>query len=166
MHIHAEELTEWQFTDRWRQRYAEWIRPGGHGALSDRRNETIAWTPLSRPVAKCILALVTTAGLHLRTQQPFDVLRPEGDWSFREIPSNTPSDALTISHTHYNHEDANRDVNCIFPIDRAREVRSAGVVRDLTPTFFGLMGFVPDASTLRTTAPAIAERLRQEGADI
>lgn len=161
------ELREWELTPEWERRFDEWISPGGHGARGDLRNDPIAWTPLVRPLSECTVALVTTAGVHLRTQPPFDVLRREGDWSYREIPWDTPADDLMITHTHYNHDDADRDVNCMFPVDRLRELRAAGVIGAIAPMFFGLMGFVPNATpTLRETAPVVAERLRAEGAEI
>ena len=56
-------------------------------ALSDRlvasfrsRDETaIPWCPVHKPLAESKIALVTTAGLHHRGQQPFDMLDRRGD---------------------------------------------------------------------------------------
>jgi D-proline reductase (dithiol) PrdB len=160
-------LLDWEFTPQWQERWAEWMKPGGHGALADVRNERLAWTPLARPLAECRVALLTTGGVHLRTQEPFDVMKPDGDWSYRAIPSDTPPEALTITHTHYNHLDADRDVNCMFPIERLPELCDEGVIGAAAPTFFGMMGWVPDPrQTVRDTVPAIVERAKAEAVDI
>lgn len=161
------ELLEWQFTPQWQERWAAWMHPGGHAALADVRNEHLAWAPLTKPLAECTVMLLTTGGIHLRTQTPFDVLKKDGDWSHREISSDTPPDSLTITHTHYNHLDADRDVNCMFPIERLPELCDQGVIGGVARTFFGLMGWVPDPrATVRDTVPAIVARAKAEGVDI
>ena len=161
------ELLDWEFTEKWRQRWAEWMTPGGHGAIADVRNESLAWTPPGKPLAECTVALVTTGGVHLRTQEPFDVMKEDGDWSLREIPADTPPGALMITHTHYNHLDADRDVNVMFPIERLAELAEKGVIGGVARTHFGMMGWVPDPrATVRDTVPAIVARARSENVDI
>ncbi len=72
-----------------------------------------------------------------------------------------------ITHTHYNHLDADRDVNCMFPIERLPELRDQGVIGGVARTCFGLMGWVPDPRpTVRDTIPAIVARAKAEGVDI
>jgi D-proline reductase (dithiol) PrdB len=46
----------------------------------------IPWTPLRKPITACRVALVTTAGVHLRTQPPFDMQNPLGEASCRDLP--------------------------------------------------------------------------------
>jgi Glycine/sarcosine/betaine reductase selenoprotein B (GRDB) len=122
------ELRNWQFTSDWQQRWTEWMSPGGHGSIADVRNDKLAWTPLTKPLAQCNITLLTSGGVHLRAQNAYDVSKKDGDWSWRPIPSDTPTGALAITHTHYNHLDADRDVNCMLPIDRLRELRDQGVI--------------------------------------
>lgn len=45
---------------------------------------TTAITPLWKPLSNCSVALVTTAGLSLPDQPPFDVTIRMGDSSFRD----------------------------------------------------------------------------------
>jgi D-proline reductase (dithiol) PrdB len=161
------ELLDWEFTSKWQERWTDWMRPGGHGALADVRNESLALTPLDKPLAESTVALLTTGGVHLKSQTPFDVMKADGDWSLREIPADTPPDALTITHTHYNHLDADKDVNVMFPIERLAELRAAGVVGGVAKTFYGLMGWVPDPRpTVRDTVPTIVARAKSEDVDI
>lgn len=164
--IAVSELRQWEMTPISQKRWEEWIT-GNHGARGDLRNSSIAWTPLTKSLSRCRLALVSTGGIHLKSQPPFDLLNHDGDWSYREIPSDSSSGDLTVSHSHYNHLDADRDVNCMFPIDRVRELRDEKVIGGLVPTFFGLMGFIPNATPLlRESGPQVARRLKEQGADI
>ena len=48
------------------------------------------WTPISKPLAKSRIAVVTPGGLYRPAMDPpFDGDSPEGDWSFRAIPGDT-----------------------------------------------------------------------------
>jgi D-proline reductase (dithiol) PrdB len=129
---------------------------------------TIPWSPLRKPLAECVLALVTTAGVHVRTDRPFDMTDRDGDPSFRIIPTETSADALTITHRYYDHSAADRDLNVVLPRDRARELVSERRIAGVTPRVYSFMGHV-DGAHLRTlmegTGPDVARRLLADGAD-
>jgi D-proline reductase (dithiol) PrdB len=74
---------------------------------------------------------------------------------------------LAITHTHYNHVDADRDVNCMFPLDRLRELRDQGVIGGIAPVAYTIMGFNPDPGPLtQKTIPELARRIKAGGADL
>lgn len=123
---------------------------------------------LTRPFAECTAALVTTAGVHLKEQTPFDMENPDGDASFRELPTETPLAALTITHKYYDHRDADADINVVFPLQRFRELVEQRVIGRLAPRHFGLMGHIDGAQTtklIETSAPEIAAKLQADGVD-
>ncbi|MFQ5735240.1 MAG: glycine/sarcosine/betaine reductase selenoprotein B family protein [Thermodesulfobacteriota bacterium] len=129
--------------------------------------EGVPWMPFAGDLSGCMVALVTTAGVHLRSQEPFDMEDPNGDPSFRELPSGAPRGDYTITHDYYDHTDADKDLNIVYPIDRLKEMEQAGAIGSLAPVNFGFMGHVdgPYIETLiRKTAPEVASRLREEGA--
>ena len=43
-------------------------------------------TPLKKPLNESKLALLTTGGLHLKTDTPFDTKHKDGDCSYRMLP--------------------------------------------------------------------------------
>ncbi len=151
------------------ERFRRWLKliAEMHNGVRFTANESVAWAPLRKPLAACAVALVSTAGVHLKNQPKHDLLNPHGDTSFREIPGNTRAQDLAVDHVHYDTTDANADPNCVFPIDRLRELVEMGIVGAIAPTHFGFMGFIPDGRLLRdTTAPVVAERLLAEGTDV
>lgn len=165
--MRAAELTEWQYTARQIARWESWIVGGGHGPKGDIRNTDIALTQLGKPLAECKVSLLSTGGVHVKNEEPFDLLIPAGDPSFRRIPADLDSTSLMFSHSHYNHRDADADPNCMFPIDRLRELCADGLVGGMTDTFYGLMGFVPNPRPfIDTTGPEIASELKSTGTDI
>ncbi len=127
------------------------------------------WTPLRKDLRACAVALVTTAGVHLATDAPFDMGDRRGDPSFREVPSDAPGSLLRVTHDYYDHRDADRDVNVVFPIDRLRELRDAGEIGRTAPRHYSFMGHVtgPHLETLRgATSREVARRLREAGVDL
>ncbi len=93
------------------------------------------WTPLRKPLGECVVGVVTTAGLHLKGDEPFDVDAEAGDPTFREIPSGFDAADLRVAHTHYPHRYFEQDHGVILPIDRLRELEAGGVFR-LARRFF------------------------------
>ena len=128
---------------------------------------SVPWTPLRRPVRECTVALVTTAGVHLASDPPFDMQDPDGDPSLRVIPVEAPRNAVRITHKYYDHSAADRDLNVVLPIDRLRELAAAGRVGGVAPRIYSLMGHI-DGAHVRTlierTAPEVARRLCEDGA--
>ena len=128
----------------------------------------VPWSEPAKPLREAVVALVTTGGVHLDTQQPFDMSDPNGDPTFREIPVNTPAEHLAITHDYYNHRDADRDPELVFPVRALRELADAGALCALHPRAYGLMGHIdgPHLATLREhTAPHIARGLAAAGVD-
>jgi D-proline reductase (dithiol) PrdB len=128
----------------------------------------IPWAPLRKPLPDCALALVTTAGVHLRTDTPFDMSDRDGDPSFRIVPADAAPAALTITHKYYDHSAADRDLNVVLPLERARELVAARRIGALAPRIYSFMGHVdgPHVPTLvERTAPDVADRLLRDGAD-
>ena len=75
------------------------------------------WTELTEEITLSRLALVTTGGVHLKTQLPFNMFDPSGDPTFREIPADINPSALAVTHDYYDHKDADKDINIVLPIE-------------------------------------------------
>ncbi len=127
------------------------------------------WTPLAKPVRECKVALVTTGGVHLKTQEPFDMENPDGDPTFREIPGGAAREALTITHDYYDHRGADADLNVVFPHERLAEMAAEGAIGGVSPVHLSFMGHIDKELVERLvaeTAPAAARRLREAGAEV
>lgn len=136
-----------------------------HGFLV---NVESPWAPLLKQVEKCRIALVTTAGVHLRSQSPFDMEDREGDPTFRVIPSQIGPEDLMITHNYYDHRDADRDINVVLPIQRLKELEVEGLVGEVAPHHFSFMGHIigRHIETLTSrTAPEVAKMLKTDGVD-
>jgi D-proline reductase (dithiol) PrdB len=127
------------------------------------------WTPLVKDVRMCRLALITTGGVHLKTQPPFDMFDAAGDPTFREIPAEASCAELTITHNYYDRSGANKDINVVFPIERVQELKQSGDIGDVNHRHFSFMGHLmpPQIDVLmKETAPGVAAALKSDDVDI
>lgn len=145
-----------QLADRWAEK------------TSFRENQDIPWTPLKKKIKDCRIALITTGGVHLKNQPPFDMKNPHGDPTYREIPRDTPRENLTITHDYYDHRDADKDINIIFPIERLKELVQLQIIGEEAPFHYSFMGHIDKELIdilIRQTAPEVAEKLRAAQVD-
>jgi D-proline reductase (dithiol) PrdB len=129
----------------------------------------IPWTPFKKPLSECKMAIVTTAGIHHKDQPPFDMMDKDGDPSFRVIESNWPTNSLLITHDYYDHSDADKDINIVFPIERLKELEAEKVIGKVSRTHYGFMGHIkgPHVRTLiDQKVPEVVEILKKNSVDV
>lgn len=133
-----------------------------------RRIEPVPFSPLRRPLRESKIALVSTAGLVLPSQTPFDMSVKGGDWSYREIPSDTNVSTLIDAHRSesYDHSGVHADPNLGFPLEPLRELRDEGFMGALNHRHFSFMGSITAPSHLmKESAPAVADALAADGVE-
>ena len=132
----------------------------------------IPWAPLNKPLADCRVALLSSAALAHKDDKPFDQEGERrnpwwGDPSYRILPATIAPEDVRIYHLHVRPDHARADLNVILPLDRLRELAAAGVIGDVAPTHYSIMGYILDETELlRDTVPAIVARLRAEEVDV
>lgn len=118
----------------------------------------VPFTPLDKELAKLTVALVTAAGVHRQDQEPFNIADELGDLSFRQIGGDMLTSDLMVTHHHYDHSDADQDINVVFPLDILRELQTEGFIGSVAREHVGYMGYTMQLKRMyEETAPAIAE---------
>ena len=129
-------------------------------------NTSTPWAAAAKDILRGPIALVTTAGIHLIGQPPYDMDDPEGDASFREIPSSVPAGALAITHNYYDHRDADADINVVLPFERLKDLEREGFIGKTARRHFSFMGHILGSRLERLvgrTAPALAAEMKKDG---
>lgn len=82
------------------------------------------------PLNQRRVAMITTAGLHMRSDKPFQMGQPD---LYRVIPGNAGKSDLVMSHgaASFDRTGYQRDLNVVFPIDRLRELAEEGAIGSL-----------------------------------
>ncbi|MCI0802204.1 MAG: hypothetical protein J4N67_11945 [Chloroflexi bacterium] len=127
------------------------------------------WSPMAKPLSESKLALVTTAGLHLRTDEPFISDHRNGDTSFRVIPRSAGAADIIQSHTSlaFDHTGIYRDINVTFPIDRLPELVHQKKIGSLSDNYYSFMGALTDVTgIIEESGPEVARRLKEEGVEV
>ena len=87
-----------------------------------RRIDPIPWSPVTKPLSECRLALISSAGLVAPEQPPFEDEIRGGDPSFREIALTTNPSTLRDTHNSdsFDHSGITEDPNLAFPLAPVR----------------------------------------------
>ncbi len=131
----------------------------------------IPWTPLPRPVKELAFSLMTSAGISLKTDPPFDMEREKreaiwGDPSHREIPRTATENDIAVDHLHINTEYIKKDMNVTFPLRRFEEFEREGIIGRFVPTSYSFYGFQRDPKfLLEKTMPKVLSKMMEEGAE-
>ena len=132
-------------------------------------HEGTPWTPMRKPLSESKVALVTTAGLHLRDDKPFVTDTQGGDPSYRVIPRGTPAADIIQSHVSigFDHAGIYRDINVTYPIDRLDELKEQGVIGSLADNNYSFMGALRDSTRVyEGTGPEVARKMLEEGVEV
>ena len=91
------------------------------------------------PLRQRRLALVTTAGLHLKSDSAFT---RDSHNDYRVIPGDVTGADLTMSQFSVNFDRSGfqQDVNVVFPIDRVRELADDAVIGSVAGFHYSFMG--------------------------
>jgi hypothetical protein len=124
-------------------------------------------TPLARPLAQCAVTMLTSGGVSLKAAPGFDPFA-RNDFRVDAFERDCASDGFKIDDSYYPHEDASQDINCIFAIDRLREMARAGEIGSVTPRLWsGFMGRTYMRSKLmEEVVPAFVKQLQADGTDV
>ena len=128
--------------------------------------DSAPFTSMTKPLRQAKVGLISSGGIFRDDQQPFDGWAVN-DFSLRVIPSDTPFDRLRLNHNYFDHRDAIKDYNCVFPIQRIRELAAEGVIGEAAESIVSLgMGRTYKRSGLfEQTIPAIIKELQDQAAD-
>ena len=123
--------------------------------------EGSAWSE-AKPLNEMRVAIVSSAGLHLKTDRPFF----RGDADYRVIPSDTDGADLFMSHvsSNYDRSGFQEDINVSFPIDRIRELAEEGFIGSVAKNHISFMG-ATDPTGMEQKAKEAAAILKEDNVD-
>ena len=131
----------------------------------------IPWTPLAKPLSDCTVAMVSSGGVALKSDRPFDLdIERRDPWfsdpCYRVIPRETVAEDIKVYHLHINAAFAEQDLNCILPLQRLAELQASGVIGRVAPSHYSYMGYtLRPQRLLDESVPAMISRLKQENVD-
>lgn len=132
----------------------------------------IPWTPLARPLSECTVALISSAGIALKTDPPFDQEGERnnpwwGDPSYRVLPRDARVQDLELYHLHISAEFFHQDLNCLLPLEHLAQLETKGVIGSSAPHHYSYMGYILQPETLlEQSVPQIIQQLKDERVDI
>ena len=65
------------------------------------------WAPVTKELKDMTIALATAAGVHHKDQERFNLA---GDFTWRKVTDDMPSNELMVSHGGYDNSDVNKEI--------------------------------------------------------
>lgn len=115
-------------------------------------------------LSKRRVAIVTTSGVHRRTDRPFSLI-PDTD--YRVIPGDTRADELVMSHISVNFDRSGfqQDLNVVFPIERLRELAQDGAIGSIADFHYSFMGAAWPPTRFEPKVRELAGLLKKDRVD-
>ena len=110
-------------------------------------------------ISQARVALVSTAGLHQRSDNPFGI----GETAYRLIPKTVKSNDLVMSHisTNFDRTGFQQDLNMVFPLDRLNELVEEGYIGSIAEYHYSFMG-ATDPTQMEEEARSLAAILKKD----
>jgi D-proline reductase (dithiol) PrdB len=114
------------------------------------------------PLSRRRVSILSSAALFSPPALPFT----PGSAEYRELPASLPAADIHMSHVSINFDRSGwqRDFNVVYPMDRLRELATAGVIGSVADVHFSVMGST-DPALMEKTADDISVRMKQYGVD-
>jgi len=128
----------------------------------DNTDQKIPFHNLEKRISESKIALISSGGFHLKEDKPFDTEDSKGDPTYRMIPKEAPIESIEISHSHYNHKYANKDINCGFPIELLKELDQKEAIGSLADKNYSFMGYCLKVEKLKENARELGDKLKSE----
>jgi D-proline reductase (dithiol) PrdB len=126
------------------------------------------------PIKSARVALLTSAGLYLKDEQPsFDLERERreplwGDPTYRVIPRHVRQTEIAMAHLHLNPQDTLADFNIALPLDVFARFEDEGKIGSLAKNNYSFMGYQGSSSEgwRDVYGPELATRLTEDRVDL
>ncbi len=130
-------------------------------------NETAPLHRLDKPLSECVVSLLTSGGVSQCSMPAFDP-DARNDHRLDAIDRGVDAADFQIHDSYYDHRDADRDINCILPLERLREMADSGEIGKVADRLWsGFMGRIYNRTkVLEETGPAFADALQEDEVDL
>jgi hypothetical protein len=136
------------------------------------QSREIPWTALCKPLSESKVAIISSAGLALKTDKPFDQQGERknpwwSDPSYRVLPKNATGSDVALYHMHINPDLVEQDLNTLLPLQPLRELAADGEIGSAADHHYSYMGYTLQPKVLlQKSVPAMIRQMKQEAVDI
>ena len=152
-----------RYVDLLNQRYQQQGFPPYEWTVNDDAPLTVP----TKPLDECTVSMLTSGGVSHCSMPAWDPYA-RNDFRLDEVDPGATAPDFQVNDSYYDTADAAEDVNCVFPIDRLRELEADGVIGAVASRHWsGFMGRIYSRTKVREeSAPALAEQLHADDVDL
>lgn len=130
-------------------------------------NESAPLVAMTKPLSECRVSMLTSGGVSHCRLEAWDAYA-RNDFRLDAVDSSSTGSDFGVSDSYYDTADATEDVNCVFPIDRLRELDDDATIGSVASRLWsGFMGRIYKRTEVREVqAPALARELHDDKVDL
>lgn len=133
--------------------------------------DEVPFTALSKPLAQCRVALVSTSDIAVRSTDGDGAGRDKSNenkvGSVYTVPTETPTELLFSRQEHYDKAATHLDdVNTYFPVSRLKEAVSSARLGSIAPECYGVYTAYSQQQTIEQDAPEVLARCLKNEVDV
>ncbi len=156
-------MTHVRYIDRTREYY---LGQGYDKPYRWAENDDIPFTPLTKPLSECRVAIVSTSDIKVRRDDPEDV-NLFGVGNVYSLPSDIAVERLHSRQEHFDqHATTLDDINAFYPVQRLQEMVESGRIDSLADRFHGVYTAYSQRKTSEADAPEVLKRLHEDEVDV
>ena len=126
--------------------------------------EPVPLVPPSKPLNESTVALIASGGIYRHGQVAFT---HKDDVTWREIPSDTPTDELRVTHFAFDQTNARNDPNVVLPLAALRTLVAEGELGGLSDHALTFMGGIYSQRRVREELiPGLVDQIRGMAPDL
>lgn len=123
-------------------------------------------TPLGKALSDCRVSMLTSGGVSLCSMPSWDP-HARNDFRLDTIEAEHVAADFQVHDSYYETASAEEDVNCVFPLERLRELADEGVIGSVARHYSGFMGRIYKRShVVDVAAPELARALAEDQVDL
>ena len=132
----------------------------------------VPWTPLSKRLSECTVAFISSAGVAMLDDAPFDQEGERqnpwwGDPSYRILPRTATEQEVKLYHLHIHPRIAEQDLNTTLPLQRLLEFEARGEIGRSAAQHYSYMGYILEPQVLlEQSTPDMVRNMRRDEVDV
>ena len=124
----------------------------------------VPFTKLTKPLSELKIALLSSSGVFHKTEEGFNPVK--NDYTYRIIDKDVNPADLRIHHDNYDHQGALKDINCVLPYQRLKDLEADGIIGQFSSRSITFMGrMFSKTKLLEIMVPAFLNELKEDQVD-
>ena len=130
------------------------------------QDQPTPWKPVQKDLEDSLVCLITTSGMRLKSDKPFQINKLSGSSEFKEFTVHATENELAVDMTNYHSAEAMKDINVLIPVEHIIEMVERKNISKIHETIYSFCGFCKDIEQLKQSTKRVIRKLIEAEVDL